>query len=250
MDLEYVAAQAFLNELVKIANDTEDSGTKTAAMTLYGEMTVEEVASVIKEAGIIGGLTSAGAGLIRGGGRMLGGAVSSGLSQAGGLAKGVAGRIHQAGSNAVNAVSGAVSRAGQAVAAAPANFENRMKSFGQRMEATGTARGQAMSQAGAQKGEAIRQRVMNGPPPTPVPAIQPARPGQVMSPAAAAPAAAPAVPELGSAPVGNVQSPFQDVGASQAPPPQEAFGGTPGPGGMPSGTRLRVAAPPVYGTAA
>ena len=209
MDLEYVAAQAFLNELVKIANDTEDEGTKTAAMTLHREMTVEEVVSVIKEAGIIGGL-----------GRAVGGLASRGASVVGGAVSGAANRIHSAGSSALAAIKAAPGNASRSIDA-------RLSAFGA-----------AQKDKGALQGDAIRSRIINGPAPKPVPEIQPARPGQVMRPQAAAPA--PAVPELGSAPVGNVQSPFQPLGASQTP--QE--------NAPPSGIRTRVAAPPVYGTAA
>jgi len=144
MNLERVAAESFLAELVKIANDTADDGVKTAAMTLHGEMAVEQVEFLIKEAGLMSGLFLAGQGALKGGLNVARGAGRGAMGAAKGVGQGIVGKARSM---------------GRSVAAAPGNLGQRLSNFGARLETAGAAKGTQLAQRGVAAGEQARNRI-------------------------------------------------------------------------------------------
>ena len=247
MDFERVMAEAFLHELVKIANDTDDDGTKTAAMTLHGEMTVEEVEFFLKEAGIMSSLANSA--FVRGGAGALGGIASRGASRVRGAASGLLDRA----------------------AAAPANIGKRMEAWGTAQKAKGVAEGAGARQrwaGGAQpryKAEADPFKSTPQAPDlqpvgssqAPKGTVQPpsgapsfnaelgAPRGSAQAPAApassvASPASPRAVPDLAAPPAPSLASPPSSKTEVGAPSPAALAA----PAAPASGVRSRVGAPP------
>lgn len=162
MNLDRIAAEAFLEELHKIAAAGVDEGTKTAAMTMLDNMDVELVEQFLKEAGL-GGLI---AGVGRGIGGLASGAARGAGAMAAGVGRGVAGAARNAVGNAVQGVQnmgqsikGSLQAAGSAAKAAPGAIGQRMTAMGQGVQNKLTAMGNNMAAAGANKGQAIQGRL-------------------------------------------------------------------------------------------
>lgn len=191
MNLELVAAHAFIGELNKIANSNADPGVKEAAASLISEMSPEDVESFLKEAGFgamlggvakgLGGLAS---GAARGAGSVIAGGAKGLVGAAGNAATSVGRGIANAASGAANAVKGTVQRAGSAVAAAPGAIGQKMTNMGQAAQSRLTSMGNSMANAGQAKGQALQARLAGPQLPAPNPIAKPV--GAVASPGAAA----------------------------------------------------------------
>jgi len=236
MNLERVAAAAFLSELTKIANDTSDDGTKTAAMSLLNEMTLDEVAGFLKEAGLMAGLYQAGAGALKGGLSVASGAARGAVGAIKGVGQGIAGRVQQAGASALNAVK-----------AAPGNLGNRLSSLGARMETAGAAKGTQLAQGGIAAGQAARGRLA-GPGGT---ALQDISTSLKANKPAPAPSMGSALDRLDgmqggaqTAPAGKLAPP---AAAQGTPAPLRVPSAAPAPPAMPAGLGQGASQPPPSG---
>lgn len=162
MNLDRIAAEAFLEELHKIAAAGVDEGTKTAAMTMLDNMDVELVEQFLKEAGLggliagvgrgIGGLAS---GAARGAGSMIAGAGRGVANAATGAVTGAGQAIRGGLQRAGTGIKGSLQSAGQAIAAAPGRLGQGLTNMGQRAEQGLAGMGQRLQAAGQAKGQAL-----------------------------------------------------------------------------------------------
>ena len=144
MTLEQTVAQAFLEELQKIAEGSPAGQEKTAAGGLAAQLTQENVLAFLKEAGFGSMLAGVGRGL---------GALGAGAARgAGGLVAGAARGVGGAVSNAVQSGVGAVK-------GVPGALGARMTAWGQKAEQSLGGMGARLQQAGQAKGQAVQGRL-------------------------------------------------------------------------------------------
>ena len=200
--LEHVAALAFRDELLKIANAgvaNDNDFEKSAAVDLFNAMPLDQVEWFLKEANF-GAMLS---GAWTGAKGLAGGMASKGLSYAKGALGGVKDRV-------VNTAKGMASSIGRA----PGAINQKLYDWGGRMAGAGTQAGNRMKQEGIAGGAALRSRI-GGPAPS-VPSGRTPVAGQTSTPTQSA-----ATPGASSQ---NIQhgAPMTPTGPTAAAPQQAA----------------------------
>lgn len=143
MNLERVAAEAFIEELQKLASEGEE-GEKTAAAGLLDAMDLDQVEEFLKQAGFGDMMGGIGRGLV-GLGK---GAVQGAGSLAAGAGRGLLGAARNAGASVAGAGTGVMN----SIKAIPGRIGQGMTNLGQRAEQKLTGMGQSMAGAGAARG--------------------------------------------------------------------------------------------------